>query len=39
MDDPSQIQVDLSRKALVKSTLLSFYEASVGPATNSVIDF
>ncbi len=39
MDDPSQIQVDVSRKALVKSTLLSFYEASVGPATNSVIDF
>jgi len=29
----------LSRKAPVNSTLLSFDEASVSPATNSIIDF
>jgi hypothetical protein len=39
MDDPSEIQLHLSRQALVNSTLLSFDEPSVGLATNSGIDF
>jgi hypothetical protein len=36
--DASDTQLKLSRKALVHSTLLSFDEASVSPATNSGID-
>ena len=39
MADPSETQLQLSRKALVNSTLLSLDETSVSPATNSIIDF
>ncbi len=34
-----ETQLQLSRKALVNSTLLSLDETSVSPATNSIIDF
>ncbi len=37
--DRSETQLQLSRKALVNSALLSFDETSAGPATNSIIDF
>jgi hypothetical protein len=39
MDEPSEARFRLSGKALVNSTLLSFDEPSIGPATNSRIDF